>query len=90
MVVLMQLIGSLRRPKVSCGPPRHAAQLAAPLPALEDPNTGFATFGAEQALRYLDEAYRTGDALGWAAPLPAPNLGEARLHPVLSRVLGRG
>ena len=63
--------------------------LAAPLPALEDPNTGFATVGAEQALRYLDETYRTGEGLSLLAPMPTPNLGEARLHPVLSRLLGR-
>jgi hypothetical protein len=63
--------------------------LAAPLPALEDPNTGFATAGAMQALAYLDETYREGESLGLLAPLPSPNLGEARLHPVLSRLLGR-
>ena len=31
LVVEIQLSGSLRRPKVSCGPPRHAAQEAAPM-----------------------------------------------------------
>ena len=67
--------------------PRPLAAKA--LPALEDPNTGFKTVGASQALVYLDEAYREGEALGWLAPLPSPNLGEARLHPVLSRLLGR-
>ncbi|EOD23483.1 hypothetical protein EMIHUDRAFT_368077 [Emiliania huxleyi CCMP1516] len=63
--------------------------LSAPLPALEDPNSGFAAFGARQALEHLDRTHRTGEALGWLAPLPSPNLGEARMHPVLARLLGR-
>lgn len=58
----------------------------APLPHLEDPNTAFATFGAFQALRYLDEQYRLGDARGFRAPVPADNVGDKDRTSWLSRI----
>jgi len=63
--------------------PRPAS---APLPHLEDPNTGFATFGASQSFRYLDETYRLGEARGFGAPVPAPNLGDTDRTSWLSRI----
>ena len=63
-------------------PYRHIPRPAdAPLPHLEDPNTGWASFGAAQALEYLQDEYAAGpppplEAI--FAPVPEPNLGEAR------------
>ena len=63
-------------------PYRHVPRpAAAPLPHLEDPNTGWSSFGAPQALEYLEAEYAAGpppnfDAL--FAPIPELNLGEAR------------
>ena len=48
-----------------------------PLPHLEDPNSGFRTFGARKAVEYLEETYREGPTLGFSAPVPEPNLGDA-------------
>jgi hypothetical protein len=61
--------------------------IEAPLPHLEDPNTAFATFGAAQALRYLDEQHRLGEARGFRAPVPVDNLGDTDRTSWLSRVL---
>lgn len=47
-----------------------------PLPHLEDPSTGFRAFGATKSIRYLEETYRQGPALGLFAPVPQPNLGD--------------
>jgi hypothetical protein len=60
--------------------------IEAPLPHLEDPNTAFATFGASQALQYLDEQYRLGEARGFRAPVPADNLGDKDRTSWLSRI----
>ena len=52
-----------------------------PLPHLEDPNTGWASFGAAQALQYLEAEYQPGEALpldAIFAPVPEHNLGDAR------------
>ena len=60
-------------------PYRHIPQPAdAPLPHLEDPNTGFACFGAGHACRYVAETYAEGAPLPHTAPVPEPNLGDAR------------
>ena len=55
--------------------PRPVAPHGA-LPHLEDPNTGFRTFGASQAIAYLDDTYRLGPSLSYTAGLPEPNLGD--------------
>jgi hypothetical protein len=67
---------------VPCESAEHRA-----LPHLEDPNTRFKTFGAAQALRYLDEEYREGPALGYEAPVPDPNLGDSDRTSWLTHVL---
>ena len=64
-------------------PYRHKPRpAAAPLPHLEDPNTGWSSFGAPQALEYLEAEYQAGpppSPVGTLfAPVPEPNLGEAR------------
>ena len=64
-------------------PYRHKPRpAAAPLPHLEDPNTGWSSFGAPQALEYLEAEYQADpppSPVGTLfAPVPEPNLGEAR------------
>lgn len=66
-------------------PYRHVPRpIDAPLPHLEDPNTGWSSFGAAQALEYLEERYQAGEPLPWLAPVPSANLGEARISPWVS------
>ena len=58
-----------------------------PLPHLEDPNTGFATFGAAQVLRYLNDQYRLGKARDLLASVPADNLAHDTRPSWISRIL---
>ena len=60
-----------------------------PLPHLKDPTAGFACFGAAQALRHLDETYRSRPTLGYAAPVPVPNLGDPDRTSWLTHVVSR-
>lgn len=57
---------------------RHVPSDAPNVPHLEDPNTGFATFGAGHACRHVAETYAQGSPLSHLAPVPEPNLGDAR------------
>ena len=66
-------------------PTEEAPQRA--LPHLDDPNTGWRGFGARAALQHLEETYREGEALGWAAGVPEPNVGDAERTSWLTRAL---
>jgi len=55
---------------------RYRPRVAQPIPHLEDPNTGWAAFGARDGLRYLEERYQEGPCLSHVAPVPNPNLGD--------------
>ena len=57
---------------------RHVPSDAPNVPHLEDPNTGFATFGAGHACRHVADVYAQGAPLSHLAPVPEPNLGDAR------------
>mmetsp|Transcript_38485 Transcript_38485/g.100897 ORF Transcript_38485/g.100897 Transcript_38485/m.100897 type:complete len:275 (+) Transcript_38485:29-853(+) len=54
----------------------RAASPGAAIPHLEDPNTGWASFGARDGLAYLEEAYQIGPCVGHLAGVPEPNLGD--------------
>ena len=49
----------------------------APPPVLIDRNEGVEARGAADALAHLDETYRLGPSLSYAAGLPEPNLGDS-------------
>lgn len=51
--------------------------LAHVLPHLEDPNTGWASFGARDGLSYLEARYQLGPCLAHTAPVPGTNLGDS-------------
>src|SRR5436305_10919124 len=53
LVVLMQLMGSLSRPNVSLGPPKHAAQEGGPILAPADKNTSSSVWPLRRSLLRL-------------------------------------
>lgn len=54
----------------------RAMEAGAAIPHLEDPNTGWGSFGARDGLAYLSETYQVGPPLELWASVPSPNLGD--------------
>ena len=60
---------------------------ASPIPHLEDPTTGFATFGACRAIEYIEERYRLSARASITAAVPDPNLGDGDRTSWLTQLL---